>query len=135
MKIYIKIYLNWQQNISFLNVLELEKFFYINLWILYGSVLNFEDLERHYCICHPAVKVFNTFLQRKTKAVTYTSTCCCSNDHILDGYIFFDRQIQKIYRMMIQQVSIGRIFDQPYKTFQGTSLGLVRRRSETESDF
>jgi len=31
MKVYINIYLNWQQNISFLNVLEFDKNFYINL--------------------------------------------------------------------------------------------------------
>ena len=30
MKIYINIYLNWQQNISFLNVIEFDKNFYIN---------------------------------------------------------------------------------------------------------
>ena len=33
MKIYINIYLNWQENISFLNVPEFEKNFYINLWV------------------------------------------------------------------------------------------------------
>ena len=46
MKIYINIYLNWQENISFLNVPELEKNFYINLGVALRISLKLQGSQK-----------------------------------------------------------------------------------------
>ena len=46
MEIYIKIYLNWQQNISFLNVLEFDKNFYINLGVTLRISLKLQGYQK-----------------------------------------------------------------------------------------